>query len=176
MLISNENISKPVVLIGMMGVGKTHLGQKLAQRLGRSFIDSDQIIEDKAGCSVSEIFKRDGEAKFRDVEHRTILEQLSRNDIVLATGGGAVMNADTMRAIKDKAVSIWLDADIDTMMERISKNQNRPLMQVDDPAQKLNTLMIQRKPIYAGADIVVDNSAGRAGCALDDMILALNAL
>lgn len=155
--IHKAQMNKPIVLIGMMGSGKTYIGARLARALDLPFVDSDRVIEEKAGCLVSEIFARDGEAKFREVEHKTITDLLESVPQVIATGGGAVLNADTMAQIKDKAISVWLRCDIDTLYDRVSKNQNRPLLQVENPRAELEKLVNAREKIYASADFVVEN-------------------
>lgn len=163
------SIQKPIVLVGMMGVGKSYIGSHLAQRLGCAFSDSDKVIEEKAGCSIPEVFQRDGEPKFRDVEGATIIALLDQPAHVIATGGGAVMREETMATIKRKAISIWLRADIDSIMERVSKNENRPLLKDTDPRAKLESLLAARENTYAQADFVVDNPIRRDGSAVDDI-------
>lgn len=146
---------KPLVLVGMMGAGKTTVGRRLASRLGRQFIDSDEEIERAAQMSIPEIFEQRGEAEFRAGEMRVIARLLKEKDIVLATGGGAFVNADTRTLVKAEAVSVWLKADLDVLFERVSRRSNRPLLKTADPRGTLEKLIADRYPIYAEADVTV---------------------
>ncbi len=164
---------RPLVLVGMMGAGKTTVGRRLASRLGRQFIDSDEEIERAAQMSIPEIFEQRGESEFRTGEMRVIARLLKEKDIVLATGGGAFVNPDTRALVKTSAVSVWLKADIDVLFERVSRRANRPLLRTADPRGTLEKLIADRYPIYQEADITVisrdvpqDNVAG-------DVIVAL---
>jgi shikimate kinase len=150
--------SRSIVLVGMMGVGKSSIGRRLATRLGVPFVDADSEIEKAAGMSIADIFARHGEADFRSGEARVIARLLDGGPQVLATGGGAVMNADTRVAIKAKGVSIWLSAEFDVLMRRINKRKNdRPLLQTADPEATLRELLVVREPIYAQADLTVQS-------------------
>jgi shikimate kinase len=150
--------SRSIVLVGMMGVGKSSIGRRLAARLGVPFVDADAEIEKAAGMSIADIFTRHGEADFRSGEARVIARLLDGGPQVLATGGGAVMNADTRAAIKAKGVSIWLSAEFDVLMRRINKRKNdRPLLQTADPAATLRELLVAREPVYAQADLTVQS-------------------
>ncbi len=150
--------SRSIVLVGMMGVGKSSIGRRLAARLGVPFVDADTEIEKAAGMSIADIFAGHGEADFRSGEARVIARLLDGGPQVLATGGGAVMNADTRAAIKAKGVSIWLSAELDVLMRRINKRKNdRPMLQTADPAATLRELLVAREPIYAQADITVQS-------------------
>ena len=149
---------RSIVLVGMMGVGKSSIGRRLGARLGVPFVDADAEIEKAAGMSIADIFARHGEADFRSGEARVIARLLDGGPQVLATGGGAVMNADTRAAIKAKGVSIWLSAEFDLLMRRISKRKNdRPMLQTADPAATLRQLLAEREPVYAQADITVQS-------------------
>jgi shikimate kinase len=149
---------RSVVLVGMMGVGKSSIGRRLATRLGIPFVDADAEIEKAAGMSISDIFSRHGEADFRSGEARVIARLLEGGPQVLATGGGAVMNPATRAAIKAKGVSIWLAAEFEVLMRRISKRKNdRPMLQTADPAATLHELLAVREPIYAQADLTVQS-------------------
>ncbi len=149
---------RSIVLIGMMGVGKSSIGRRLGARLGVPFVDADSEIEKAAGMSIADIFARHGEADFRSGEARVIARLLEGGPQVLATGGGAVMNADTRAAIKAKGVSIWLNAEFDMLMRRISKRKHeRPLLQTADPAATLRALQAEREPIYAQSDLTVQS-------------------
>jgi shikimate kinase len=150
--------SRSIVLVGMMGVGKSSIGRRLAARLGVPFVDADAEIEKAAGMSIADIFARHGEADFRSGEARVIARLLDGGPQVLATGGGAVMNADTRAAIKAKGVSIWLSAEFDVLTRRINKRKNeRPLLQTADPAATLRELLVAREPVYAQADLTVQS-------------------
>lgn len=149
---------RSIVLVGMMGVGKSSIGRRLAARLGVPFVDADSEIEKAAGMSIPDIFARHGEAYFRNGEARVIARLLESGPQVLASGGGAVMNADTREVIKAKGVSIWLRAEFDVLMRRIAKRKNeRPMLQTDDPAETLRQLLVAREPLYALADLTVQS-------------------
>ncbi len=149
---------RSIVLVGMMGVGKSSIGRRLGARLGIPFVDADTEIEKAAGMSIADIFARHGEADFRSGEARVIARLLESGPQVLATGGGAVLNADTRAAIKAKGVSIWLTAEFDVLMRRISKRKNeRPMLQTADPAATLRQLLAERAPAYAQADLTVQS-------------------
>ncbi len=149
---------RSIVLVGMMGVGKSSIGRRLGARLGVPFVDADAEIEKAAGMSIADIFARHGESSFRSGEARVIARLLDGGPQVLATGGGAVMNADTRAVIKEKGVSIWLNADSDVLMKRISKRKNdRPMLQTADPAATLRQLLAEREPFYAQADLRVQS-------------------
>jgi shikimate kinase len=150
---------RSIVLAGMMGVGKSSIGRRLATRLGVPFVDADTEIEKSANnMSIADIFARHGEDYFRSGEARVIARLLDSGPQVLASGGGAVMNADTRAAIKAKGVSIWLKADFDVLMRRIAKRKHeRPMLHTDDPAETLRRLLITREPVYALADLTVQS-------------------
>jgi shikimate kinase len=149
---------RSIVLIGMMGVGKSSIGRRLGARLGIPFIDADAEIEKAAGMSIADIFARHGEAAFRNGESRVIARLLDAGPQVLATGGGAVMNPDTRALIKEKGVSVWLSAELDLLMRRISKRKGeRPMLHTADPAATLRELLAEREPIYAQADLTVQS-------------------
>jgi shikimate kinase len=148
---------RPIVLIGMMGAGKTTVGRRLASALDRRFIDSDAEIETAANMTVSEFFETHGETDFRIGEARVIARLLGEDDIVLGTGGGAYMNARTRALIAERGVSIWLRADLDTLFERVSRRSTRPLLKTTDPRRTLKELMDERHPVYAGADMTVES-------------------
>src|SRR6202045_4540052 len=150
--------SRSIVLVGMMGVGKSSIGRRLASRLGIAFVDADTEIEKAAGMSIADIFARHGEADFRSGEARVIARLLDGGPQVLATGGGAVVNPDTRAAIKAKGVSVWLSAELEVLMRRINKRKNdRPLLQTADPAATLRELLVAREPVYAQADLTVQS-------------------
>src|SRR5271168_240757 len=149
---------RSIVLVGMMGVGKSSIGRRLGARLGIPFVDADTEIEKAAGMSIADIFSRHGEADFRSGEARVIARLLEGGPQVLATGGGAVMNPDTRAAIKTKGVSIWLNAEFEVLMRRISKRKHeRPMLQTTDPAATLRDLLASRAPVYAQSDLTVQS-------------------
>ena len=147
---------RPVVLVGMMGAGKSSIGRRLAQRLGVGFVDADAEIEAAAGMTIAEIFAAYGEPYFRSGEQRVIARLLESGPQVLATGGGAFMNAETRIGIRQKAVSVWLKAEFDVLMRRVKRRAtaDRPMLQ-GDPAQRIRHLMDERYPLYAEADVTV---------------------
>src|SRR5580658_5753835 len=166
---------RSVVLIGMMGVGKSSIGRRLAARLAIPFADADTEIEKAAdNMSISDIFARHGEADFRSGEARVIARLLEGGPQVLATGGGAVINPDTRALIKAKGVSIWLSADFDVLMRRISKRKNeRPLLQTADPEATLRALLAEREPVYAQADLTVQSREVAHEAMVADVMTAL---
>lgn len=151
---------RTLVLVGLMGAGKTTAGRRLAKRLGVAFVDSDSEVEKAAGCSVDDIFSFHGEAVFRDVERRVIFRLLEREAMVLATGGGAFMDAEIRQKIGERATTVWLRADLDILLERVSRRDTRPLLRGDDARAVLARLIDQRYPVYAQADIIVDTNNG----------------
>lgn len=166
--------NRSIVLIGMMGVGKSSIGRRLAARLGMPFVDADLEIEKAAGMSISDIFARHGEADFRSGEARVIARLLDAGPQVLATGGGAFMNEGTRAAIKAKGVSIWLTADFEVLMRRILKRRNeRPMLQTDDPAETLRQLIVAREPIYALADLTVQSREAPHDAIVTEIVAAL---
>jgi shikimate kinase len=166
---------RSVVLVGMMGVGKSSIGRRLAARLGVPFVDADTEIEKAAGMSIPDIFTRHGEADFRSGEARVIARLLDGGPQVLATGGGAVMNADTREAIKAKGVSIWLNAEFDVLMRRINKRKNdRPMLQTADPAARLRELLVEREPFYGLADLTVQSREVPHEAIVTDIMTALD--
>ena len=166
---------KTVVFVGLMGVGKTCIGRRLAQRLDLPFVDADKEIEEAAGGTISEIFERHGEKYFREGERRVILRLLDNPVHVLSTGGGAFMDAQTRAVIRERAISIWLRADLDLMLRRVSRRNDRPLLQVADPRAKLQELIDLRYPVYGEADITVDSVDGPPDVTLERVVGALAA-
>jgi shikimate kinase len=157
-----ENLTKPLVLVGMMGAGKSHIGFALAQVLDIPFFDTDKEIAEKAGMSIPEIFKTFGEEKFRDSEKRALADLMQEAPCVIASGGGALMNPETLARLKADSIMIWLDIDIDTILERV-KNSDRPLIQTENPRKTLETLMAMRRPLYEQAHLRVSDKAEAAG-------------
>src|SRR5215470_4414733 len=144
-----------IVLVGMMGAGKSTIGRRLATRLRLPFVDADSEIEAAAGMTIPEIFEVHGEPHFRDGEARVIARLLESGPGVLATGGGSFMRAETRRRIGDKAVSLWLKADADIIMRRVRRRADRPLLHTPDPAATVGRLISEREPVYQFADITI---------------------
>jgi len=168
---------RSIVLVGMMGVGKSSIGRRLAVRLSIPFVDADTEIEKAAGMSVADIFARHGEADFRVGEARVIARLLESGPQVLATGGGVFMNKKTRDAILAKGVSIWLKAELDVLLRRISKRRSeRPLLATDDPATTLRKLLAEREPVYAEADLTVQSSDVSHDAIVADIMTALASL
>lgn len=149
--------TRSIVLIGLMGAGKTAVGRRLAKRLELPFLDADNEIEKAAGESIKEIFAEHGEAYFRKGERKVISRLLENGPQVLATGGGAYMNRETRDAIKAHGLSMWLRADLRVLMKRVQRRDHRPLLANDDPEAVMKKLMAERDPVYAGADITVES-------------------
>ena len=150
-------LQRTIALVGLMGVGKSTVGRKLAESLGAPFVDSDEEIEKAAGLSVQEIFERHGEPEFRRGERRVIERLLAGPPIILATGGGAYIDPTTRALMKEKATTVWLRADLDLIWKRVNRRDTRPLLKRENPRQVLADLNAARAPIYAEADIVVDS-------------------
>jgi shikimate kinase len=166
---------RSVVLVGMMGAGKSTIGRRLAARLRLSFVDADAEIEAAAGMSIPEIFATHGELYFRDGEARVIARLLDGGPSVLATGGGAFMREDTRGRIRDKAVSIWLKADADIILRRVKRRVDRPLLQTADPAATIARLLEERHPVYQRADITIASREVPHEKIVEECIAALHA-
>jgi len=165
--------SRSIVFVGLMGAGKTAIGRKVATMLALPFIDSDQEIESVSRMTVPELFERYGETEFRALEQRVILRVLENGPQVLSTGGGAFMNAQTREAIAAHGVSVWLKAELDLLMDRVSKKQNRPLLKSADPRAVLERLMGERYPVYATADVTVPTRDDRKEVIAAEVLEAL---
>jgi shikimate kinase len=165
--------ARTIALVGLMGVGKSTIGRKLAATLDLPFADADQEIEKAAGRSISEIFAEHGEEEFRAGERRVIARLLQGPPHVLATGGGAFMNPQTRALIKEKATSVWLKADLDVLVRRCSRKDTRPLLAGKDARAVLQGLMRERYPVYAEADIVLETDDRPAPAAVESLIRAL---
>ena len=151
-------LTRPVVLVGMMGVGKTRLGRDLAKAMGLDFVDSDDEIEHAAGMSVADIFERYGEPYFRDGERRVLSRLVSEGPRVIATGGGAIMTPETAELIWQDTISVWVKASVDDILKRTLRNrEKRPLLMQGDPETILRDLLEKREPVYGKADITVEN-------------------
>jgi len=164
---------RSIVFVGLMGAGKTAIGRKVSTMLSLPFIDSDQEIESVSRMTVPELFERYGETEFRALEQRVILRVLENGPQVLSTGGGAFMNAQTREAIAAHGVSVWLKAELDLLMDRVSKKQNRPLLKSADPRAVLERLMGERYPVYATADITVPTRDDRKEVIAAEVLNAL---
>ena len=153
-------MSRTIALVGLMGAGKSTVGRRLAERLDRDFYDSDVEIEKAAGLSVSDIFALHGETEFRRGEQRVLARLLDQPPHVLATGGGAYLNDETRALMREKAVTVWLNADLETLWRRVQRRDTRPLLQRDDAKNVLTNLLAEREPIYSQADLVVRSKDG----------------
>lgn len=151
---------RTLVLVGLMGAGKTTVGRRLATRLGLPFIDADAEIEAAAGCSINDVFDYHGEEAFRDGERRVIARLLAQPAHVLATGGGAYMDPETRARIRERCISIWLRADMATLLKRVKRRDTRPLLRTGDPEKMLEKLIEERYATYAEADITVESGDG----------------
>lgn len=163
-----------IVLVGMMGAGKSTIGRRLAARLRLSFIDADTEIEAAAGMSIPEIFEVHGEPHFRDGEARVIARLLESGPAVLATGGGSFMREETRRRVHDKAVSIWLKADADVIMRRVRRRADRPLLQTADPEATVTRLISEREPAYQYADLTIASRDVPHEKIVDECVAALH--
>jgi len=158
-----ERLDRPVVLVGMMGVGKSTVGRKLAMLLHLNFCDADDAIEEAAQMTVSEIFERFGEDYFRDGERRVIARLIDGGPSVIATGGGAFVQEDTRALILERGIAVWLDADVDTLLDRVKRKDTRPLLRDGDPREIVARLKAEREPAYALAPIHVASGGGPHG-------------
>jgi shikimate kinase len=165
---------RSVVLVGMMGAGKSTVGRRLASRLRLPFIDADTEIETAAGMSIPDIFETHGEPHFRDGEARVIARLLESGPQILATGGGAFMREDTRARIRDKAISMWLKADADVILRRVRRRTGRPLLQTADPAATIDRLIELRHPVYEAAEITIASRDVPHEKVVDECIAALH--
>lgn len=167
--------NRPIVLVGMMGAGKTTVGRRLAKRMDRTFVDADHEIEAAAAMTIPEIFEKHGEDSFRDGERKVIHRLLDDQDIILATGGGAFMDPETRTAIAAKGVSVWLKAEFSVLMARVRRKSNRPLLQQKDPEAVMRQLIEVRYPVYAEADLTVVSKNTPHSVVVSEILLALEA-
>lgn len=165
--------SRSLVLVGLMGCGKSSVGRRLSIALDLPFVDADDEIEKAAGISIPEIFEAHGEPYFRDGERRVIARLLKGGPQVLATGGGAFMAAETRERIRQDGVSIWLRAELGILMRRVVRRDNRPLLKAVDPEARMRSLMTERYPIYAEADVVVDSREISHDIIVEEIVAAL---
>jgi shikimate kinase len=166
--------TRSIALVGMPGSGKSSIGRRLAPRLDLPFIDADAKIEEAAGgMSIEEIFAKHGEAEFRSLEARVIARLLDDGPSVIATGGGALMNANTRALVRERAITIWLRAEIPVLMRRVRRKSDRPLLKGKDPEATLKRLLAEREPVYAEADIVVTSREGPHDAVVDAIMAEL---
>ena len=166
--------ARSIVLVGMMGAGKSSVGKRLARRLNLAFADADVEIEQAAGMTIPEIFAHHGEPAFRDGEKKVIARLLEHGPMVLATGGGAFMNADTRAAIAAHGVAVWLKAELDVLLRRVRRRDDRPLLKTENPEATLARLIEQRYPVYAQADVTVVSHDVPQEVMVDEVIEALS--
>lgn len=162
-----------IVLVGMMGAGKSSVGRRLATRLGIPFVDADAQIEEAAQMSIADIFEAYGEAEFRSAEARVIARLLEGGPQVLATGGGAFIHPETRATIRHKGISFWLNADFDVLLRRVKRRSDRPLLKTADPAETLRRLLAERQPIYAEADVIIHSRDVPHEKMVDEILTAL---
>lgn len=170
----SDRLDKPIVLVGLMGAGKSTVGRRLARRLGLPFVDSDDAIEDAAGYSAAELFDRFGDADFRDGERRLVARLVDGTVRVIATGGGAYVDPRTRELLNERAITVWLDAPVDILAERTGRRDTRPLLRKGDRAGTLEKLSELRQPAYAQAHIRVRSGEGAHRDVVDSIIKALD--
>lgn len=163
-------LDRPVVLVGLMGVGKSTIGRRLAKRLGLDFVDSDEAIEDAAGAPAGEVFERYGEASFRDGERRLVARLVEGAVRIIATGGGAFVDPATRRLLNERAITVWLNAPVEVLAERTARRDTRPLLKGPDAAAVLARLAAERSPAYAEAHIHVTSSNGAHGDVVETIV------
>jgi shikimate kinase len=166
---------RSIVLVGLMGAGKSTVGRRLAQKLNLTFIDADSEIEQAAGKSVPDIFREHGEEYFREGERKVIARLLESGSQVLATGGGAYMNEETRKTIARLGISVWLKADLELLMKRVRRRDNRPLLKTEDPEEVMRQLVALRYPVYSQADITVESRDVPHSAIVSDVVRALAA-
>ena len=166
-------LDRPVVLVGLMGVGKSTIGRRLAKRLGLDFIDSDDAIEDAAGAPAGEVFERYGEENFRDGERRLVARLIEGAVRVIATGGGAFVDSQTRLLLNERAITVWLNAPVDVLAERTARRDTRPLLKGPDAKQVLERLANERAGAYAEAHIHVTSSQGAHGEVVETIVAEL---
>ena len=168
-----KRLDRPVVLVGLMGVGKSTVGRRLAKRLGLPFVDSDSAIEDASGFSAAEVFERFGEADFRDGERRLVARLIEGDVRVIATGGGAYVDPRTRKLLNERAITVWLDAPVDVLAERTGRRDTRPLLRNPDPRGTLARLSEQRRPQYQEAHIHIKSGNGAHRDVVEAIVRAL---
>lgn len=166
-------LDRSIVLVGLMGAGKSSVGRRLARQLELPFVDADKEIENAAGCSIEDYFATYGEAAFREGERRVIERLLDGPIQVVATGGGAFMNANTRERILQRAISVWLKAELDVLLQRVARRNDRPLLKGGEPRDILQKLMDVRYPVYAEADLVAESGNAPHDVVVADVIALL---
>jgi shikimate kinase len=169
-------IKKPIVLVGLMGSGKSTIGYRLAKKLRLSFVDTDNLVEERVGCSISEMYKYAGEQFFNEKEKEILQEVLKDKPCVISTGGGTFAVEENRKLILEKAVSVWLKADYSIILERVSRRNTRPLLEVGDKAETIKALIEERYPIYGLADIHINSDEGPHMIIVDGLIQKLKCL
>ncbi|MEO5972981.1 MAG: shikimate kinase [Sphingomicrobium sp.] len=170
----SDRLDRPVVLVGLMGAGKSTVGRRLAKRLGLPFVDSDVAIEDAAGFSAAEVFERFGEEDFRDGERRLVARLVEGEVRVIATGGGAFVDPRTRELLNERAITVWLDAPVEVLADRTGRRDTRPLLRTGDRAETLKRLSDERRPTYAEAHIHVKSGEGAHGDVVEAIVAALD--
>ena len=168
-----KRLDRPLVLVGLMGVGKSTVGRRLAKRLGLPFVDSDAAIEDASGFPAAEVFERYGERDFRDGERRLVARLVEGEVRVIATGGGAYIDPTTRKLLNERAITVWLDAPVDVLAERTARRDNRPLLKKGDRTEILSRLADERRDGYAQAQIHIRSGGGAHGDVVDAIVAAL---
>lgn len=168
-----ERLDRPIVLVGLMGAGKSTVGRRLAKRLGLPFVDSDSAIEDAAGLTAAEVFERFGESDFRDGERRLVARLIDGSVGVIATGGGAFVDPRTRKLLNERAITVWLDAPVDVLSERTGRRDTRPLLRTADPKATLERLAEQRRSSYAEAHLHVRSGRGGHNEVVERIIAAV---
>lgn len=171
-----DKLDRPIVLVGLMGAGKSTVGRRLARRLGLPFVDSDSAIEEAAGTTAAELFERYGEHDFRDGERRLVARLVDGTVRVIATGGGAFVDPRTRELLNDRAITVWLDAPVEVLAERTGRRDTRPLLRRGDRASTLARLAEQREPLYAEAHIHIRSGTGPHGSVVEAIVAALEDL
>jgi shikimate kinase len=169
-----NRLDRPVVLVGLMGVGKSTVGRRLARRLGLPFVDSDSAIEDASGFSAAEVYERFGESDFRDGERRLVARLIEAEIRIIATGGGAYVDPRTRELLNERAITVWLDAPVEILAERTSRRNTRPLLRNGDPKGTLERLSKERRPSYAEAHIHVRSGEGAHRDVVEAIVDALD--
>ena len=169
-------VNKPIVLVGLMGSGKSTIGYRLAKKLRLSFVDTDNLVEERVGCSISEMYKYAGEEFFNAKEKEVLEEVLAGKPCVISTGGGTFLVEENRKLILDKAISVWLKADFSIILERVSRRNTRPLLEVGDKSQTVKALIDESYPVYALADIHINSDEGPHMLIVDGLIQKLKCL
>lgn len=168
-----KRLDRPIVLVGLMGAGKSTVGRRLAKRLGLSFVDSDAAIEDASGLSAAEVFERYGEVDYRDGERRIVARLMDGSVRVISTGGGVFVDPGTRELLNERAITVWLDAPVDVLADRTSRRNTRPLLRNDDPKGTLERLAEEERPSYSAAHIHVKSGNGAHRDVVDSIISAV---